>query len=226
MNPFEKEVQILKDYIKDHIFLISTLGFIIFIFIGLYLPVYFVRQGYFQHTFYDTGQIGDTIGGIISPYIAIGASFLTFIAFWVQYQANKNQMSLILREQITGNYNSELNIAFDCIKNLRTNTKAEQLTNGIGRRAILNEIDFLIELYLNKYMLSYNEHLFPKDSFKVQINFFLNTLHYINGILFSIKHEVNAETYIISDSGSRAALSDKIEERIRLIQEQYNFLKE
>lgn len=39
----------------------------------------------------QSGQIGDTIGGTMGPFIAIIASFLTFIAFWVQYQANEQQ---------------------------------------------------------------------------------------------------------------------------------------
>lgn len=41
--------------------------------------------------FSDTGQIGDTIGGIMGPFIAIAAAGLTFIAFWVQYKANIQQ---------------------------------------------------------------------------------------------------------------------------------------
>ena len=41
--------------------------------------------------FSDTGEIGDTIGGIMGPFIAIAAAGLTFIAFWVQYKANIQQ---------------------------------------------------------------------------------------------------------------------------------------
>ena len=41
--------------------------------------------------FSDTGEIGDTIGGITGPFIAIAAAGLTFIAFWVQYKANIQQ---------------------------------------------------------------------------------------------------------------------------------------
>jgi len=41
--------------------------------------------------FTNTGQIGDTIGGTISPFVAIAAALLTFIAFWVQYKANIKQ---------------------------------------------------------------------------------------------------------------------------------------
>jgi uncharacterized protein YqgC (DUF456 family) len=43
-----------------------------------------------KHSWIDfstTGEIGDTIGGIMGQFIAIAAAGLTFIAFWVQYKA-------------------------------------------------------------------------------------------------------------------------------------------
>jgi hypothetical protein len=48
--------------------------------------------------FSKTGQIGDTIGGIMGPFIAIAAAVLTFIAFWVQYQANRQQVAQFQRQ--------------------------------------------------------------------------------------------------------------------------------
>lgn len=45
--------------------------------------------------FSATGQIGDTIGGIMGPFVGILAAVLTFMAFWTQYQANKEQRSSI-----------------------------------------------------------------------------------------------------------------------------------
>lgn len=35
------------------------------------------------------GIVGDTVGGILNPVVAIGAGFLTFMAFLIQYEANK-----------------------------------------------------------------------------------------------------------------------------------------
>lgn len=45
--------------------------------------------------FTETGQIGDTIGGIMSPFIGIIAAILTFLAFWIQYKANEEQKKSI-----------------------------------------------------------------------------------------------------------------------------------
>ena len=45
--------------------------------------------------FTETGQIGDTIGGTMSPFVGILAAILTFMAFWIQYQANEEQRASI-----------------------------------------------------------------------------------------------------------------------------------
>lgn len=53
--------------------------------------------------FTSTGPIGDTIGGIMGPFIAIAAAGLTFIAFWVQYKANIQQRHDIAIERFESN---------------------------------------------------------------------------------------------------------------------------
>lgn len=226
MNPFKDEFKIIKEFIRSHIFLLSTLCFIAYVCLGFLLPVYFVRNGYFHHVFWDTGQLGDTIGGIISPFIAIGAAFLTFIAFWVQYQANQKQMALILDEKKTSNFNTELNIAFDCLKNLRANINSEILSTNSGRHSIINEIDSLSKWYLNKYNYSYKDDLFPKDIFNVQINYFLNTLNYIKSLSDSFIRNGTRKEYIISSSHDRSSFYYKIETKHDTIKEQYDFLIE
>lgn len=45
--------------------------------------------------FTETGQIGDTIGGTMSPFVGILAAILTFMAFWIQYKANEEQRASI-----------------------------------------------------------------------------------------------------------------------------------
>lgn len=45
--------------------------------------------------FSETGQIGDTINGIMGPFIAIAAVLLTFAAFYIQKEANDIQTETI-----------------------------------------------------------------------------------------------------------------------------------
>jgi hypothetical protein len=55
------------------------------------LPFLLTREKLSFLNYTNTGQIGDTIGGIAGPIIALIASLLTFLAFWIQVQANKAQ---------------------------------------------------------------------------------------------------------------------------------------
>jgi hypothetical protein len=41
--------------------------------------------------FTGTGEIGDTLGGIMNPFIALGGALLTYLAFYMQFKANKLQ---------------------------------------------------------------------------------------------------------------------------------------
>jgi len=46
-----------------------------------------------------TGQIGDTIGGLMNPFITLGGVLITGLAFYVQYKANELQRDLFIRSQ-------------------------------------------------------------------------------------------------------------------------------
>lgn len=71
-------------------------------------PSWFIKKGCID--FSKTGQIGDTIGGIMGPFVAIAAACLTFIAFWVQYKANIMQRGDIAIERFERNFFEMLNL--------------------------------------------------------------------------------------------------------------------
>ncbi len=105
----------MRDLFKNKTFKYALIGFLAFVFIVLFLPIVFVNYSWFGLDYSETGQIGDTIGGITAPFIAIGAAFLTFLAFWVQYQANQKQWELILEERDLNNAITTLNIQKELI---------------------------------------------------------------------------------------------------------------
>lgn len=76
------------------IFLILLIAIILICLLPLLLTQFSVVD------FTKTGEIGDTIGGIMGPFVAIVASFLTFLAFLMQYQANEIQKSELKRQSI------------------------------------------------------------------------------------------------------------------------------
>jgi hypothetical protein len=68
--------------------------FVVFSFIA---PALFVKKAVTsQLDFSETGPIGDTIGGIMNPFIALVGILLTFLAFYMQIKANQIQKQLFL----------------------------------------------------------------------------------------------------------------------------------
>jgi len=63
------------------------LGYIFCLLVAEHLVSFGKKQGFNN----ATGVIGDTIGGTLGTVIAIIAAFLTFLAFWIQYEANQQQ---------------------------------------------------------------------------------------------------------------------------------------
>jgi hypothetical protein len=49
--------------------------------------------------FSHTGEIGDTISGLMNPFIALAGVMVTGLAFYIQYKANLLQRELFIREQ-------------------------------------------------------------------------------------------------------------------------------
>jgi len=79
----------------DSFFRWSLGAFIAVVAIICFFPAWFTSN-FSKYNFTTTGQIGDTIGGIMGPFVAIAAAGLTFLAFWVQYKANEQQKEDIL----------------------------------------------------------------------------------------------------------------------------------
>lgn len=80
----------------------------------LCLPLILANPWFCLIDFSNSGQVGDTIGGVMGPFIALIAAFLTFLAFWIQYRANERQ-NFIAKEQ--------LKLAFQQNKMLSTQTR-------------------------------------------------------------------------------------------------------
>jgi len=76
----------------------------------------------------DSGEIGDSVGGMMGPFIGIAGVVLTFLAFYMQYEANRTQIQQFRtnlqsdREQ--NRKDSFENQFFENIKLHRENVKA------------------------------------------------------------------------------------------------------
>lgn len=97
-------------------FWINLAIFIALIGIICCFPAWFTEPG--KLDFRNTGQIGDTIGGIMGPFVAIAAAILTFLAFWVQFKANEQQRKDITLERFESNLFELIHIQQDITNNL------------------------------------------------------------------------------------------------------------
>jgi hypothetical protein len=75
------------------------LSFVLII-ISFAMPFILTRASIHSNlNFSHTGEIGDTIGGLMSPFIAMSGVAVTGLAFYIQYKANLLQRELFLQEQ-------------------------------------------------------------------------------------------------------------------------------
>ena len=104
----------------------------------LTLPILLTKIPYCIFDFSDTGQIGDTMGGIMGPFIAILAVWFTFKAFWVQFEANEAQKDIneqqrkdIAKERFENKFYELIHLHRDNMRELNHNA------NG-GRNAVVS----------------------------------------------------------------------------------------
>lgn len=74
--------------------------FSLFILFALGSPILFTQLKSCVSFTNDTGVIGDTIGGIMSPWINLLAAFLVFVAFKAQIHANRDQRERLDKQEI------------------------------------------------------------------------------------------------------------------------------
>lgn len=75
------------------------LSFLLIVF-SLLAPIIFTKiTTNPRYNFKETGAIGDTIGGLMNPFIALAGVFITFLAFYMQFKANKIQIDLFHKNQ-------------------------------------------------------------------------------------------------------------------------------
>jgi len=74
--------------------------------------VFTINTSWPSFDYTNTGQIGDTIGGISSPFIGVAAAVLTFLAFYMQFKANEmlsNQFNLQKIDDEINKHESNIN---------------------------------------------------------------------------------------------------------------------
>lgn len=149
--------------------LIITVVLILFL---LVLVFYFLKYcsycGKSNYTVAESGQFGETVNGILMPIIALCAAILTFLAFYIQYEANKIQRTAFQISQFESTFFNLLSIQNQIVSSMdlqETNGNLickgrdcfkqfyKYLRDDIGKDFNKNpsDINYLEEKYLDRY---------------------------------------------------------------------------
>lgn len=157
-----------KEYLKAGIYFTLLCGLVCIIIIP-----YLVTRKWLSFLDYNsTGAIGDTINGIAGPFIALFASLLTFLAFYIQYKANhqqKLQFTTTLNNQAieTAKLEKEQAISriesrfFELLKIHRENVQEFKSKGKYGKSVMIDiydEFNSLFESIKEWYKVSYESN--------------------------------------------------------------------
>jgi hypothetical protein len=135
-------------------FLILTAFALIIFIVCFYIPKWITSPSNGRIIFDDsTGKIGDSMGGILGPPIALIVAGLTFLAFWMQYHANKILKKDIEKRDETILEETFENRYYELLKLHRTNIEDLRLGKDYKNRQVFHwlfvEYKFTFESILN-----------------------------------------------------------------------------
>ena len=125
MDIFKKIDKKLGELFKENDYAKFARITLVFFFLILLLPIILTKIPISIFDFTETGQIGDTIGGITAPFIGFIAGCLTFMAFHEQHRANKVSEDDLKKERFENKFYNFLSL----LNNLEINTNVPNVGN-------------------------------------------------------------------------------------------------
>ncbi|TYB73159.1 hypothetical protein [Bizionia myxarmorum] len=120
--------------IFNYKFYILIIGVTLILFSSLYI---FTRPAIWNDfDFSNTGQIGDTIGGITAPIINLIGAILIFLSFKAQINANKIQFTLLNNEIENQKKDRNFQVILDLFQALKNDFQNLAFENYTGMSAI------------------------------------------------------------------------------------------
>lgn len=164
----------------------QTIYYLLFFYGALLLIAYIVIVAFNFNSASATssGAIGDTFSGIAAPFIGIMGVLLTFLAFWVQFEANERQRGDIRRERFENKF-------YELLRLHKENVNEINIFSGTytGRSAFIKMYEEYRDIF--NYALKVNEKLEPHQALdKEQIHEFAYLFFFI-GIGRSTQNSFN-----------------------------------
>ena len=145
-----------KSVFNSNFWIYTAIFILAVVFLCKYVPDYYLEK-YQTSTYMVSGQIGDIVGGTTGPIIAIIAAYLTFLAFWMQYKANRQQREDISLERFENNLYEMLHLH-------RENLFDLSCGHSSGRNAVLA---FCYKLKILYYLIDSIIELWPDTDKKL-----------------------------------------------------------
>ncbi|MDI9538025.1 MAG: putative phage abortive infection protein [Bacteroidota bacterium] len=196
----------------DKQFFLVLIPLILLMILFLFFPYWFTTRSWFGVDFSKTGQIGDTIGGILGPFIAIAAAILTFLAFWVQFKANEQQKKDLQIERFENKFYNLMEIHRNNVHEVIIGETTK------GRRAFISmfkELKFtyliITEYYNEDYIKRHPDHLISDEG-----------IYNISYLVFYFGVGANSSKVVIDLIGKEhLVFFREVEEFVKLNKEQW-----
>jgi hypothetical protein len=168
---------------------------VVVLFISLFTPLIFTQSNFSTSLdFSDTGEIGDTIGGIMNPFLTIVGILITFLAFYIQYSANNAQIKRLEKaenSQIQAiNQQHFFRIADNLNQKITTfNTSTKQGYEALNQ--IIEELDNDISnqcFQLGRRIICYNPEVISNDKWEQLEEELKRSRHYLD--ILNLKDEI------------------------------------
>ena len=145
-----------EEPIFNYKFYLLIIGVIFILFSSLYI---FTRPAIWSgFDFSNSGQIGDTIGGITAPIINLIGAILIFISFKAQITANRIQFKLLNNEIESQNKDRNFQVILDLFQALKNDFQNVTFENHTGQSAINIYVNNIKKYWSKEDFESYSHH--------------------------------------------------------------------
>lgn len=152
----------------DNLTVILFLVTFILILFSIQAPILFTQYSSFIYFDEKTGQIGDTIGGIMNPFISMAAVIVTGMAFYAQYRANEMVRKQFELQKFETQFYEMLRLHKENVNEIQVKTSDNEIIKG---REVFFEMKKELESLFE--ILDKNSNDLDQDTFrKIYVLFF------------------------------------------------------
>lgn len=219
-----------KDYV---LVFLTSICILLFMYSIIYICNYYSENDlliHFPDNFNNCGEkltpneIGDSIGGIAGPIIALIAALLTFLAFWIQVKANISQTNQFNKQDTDTKINRFENKFYELLRLHKDNVE-EISIDGYAQRKIVKRKAF-VSMYLefrNAFFITKIKYDELRNSQELNVEYTDEKLLRLAYIFFYAGVGIRSENLNIIMVGEQFdnILYEKINSELKKIQENH-----